>query len=297
MTGAILVGLLAGTGVLLVATGLAPAPPPLARELANLRQRPFTASAGLDSQQRSPLERLGRLVANVGTAQRMSQTLASDLRVTDTTVAGHLGAVMVATGAGLFGPAFLAAVLWTVGLDVGVVRPLWAGLVTAALGFLYPGVRLRSKAAERRRSFRHSLSAFLDVVAISLAGGRGVDTALRDGAEAGHEWSFLMIQTALFEARLAGDPPWAGLARLGAGIAVPELEELAASAALAGSEGAPVRASLAAKGRAMRHRGLTEVEAAANSASETMSLPVVLLMVGFVIFLGFPAVIRVLQGI
>src|SRR3546814_7918519 len=84
---------------------------------------------------------------------------------------------------------------------------------------------------------------------------------------------------------------------LGEALDIPELGELAASAALAGSEGARVRTSLSAKARSLRLRGLTDVEAAAQSASELMSLPVVLLMFGFVIFLGYPAVDRVLQGI
>jgi hypothetical protein len=47
----------------------------------------------------------------------------------------------------------------------------------------------------------------------------------------------------------------------------------------------------------MRQRSLADVEAAAQSASERMSLPVVLLMLGFIAFLGFPALQQVLQGL
>ena len=81
------------------------------------------------------------------------------------------------------------------------------------------------------------------------------------------------------------------------GLGVPELGELAASAALAGNEGARVRSSLAAKAKAIRVRGLAEVEAAAQSATERMTLPVVLLMVGFIVFLGYPAIDKVINGI
>src|SRR3546814_8810492 len=80
----------------------------------------------------------------------------------------------------------------------------------------------------------------------SLAGGRGVDTALRDGAEAGQGWPFEEIRSALLEAQLRGDSPWAGLAALGEALDIPELGELAARAALAGSEGARRRTSLSA---------------------------------------------------
>ena len=67
--------------------------------------------------------------------------------------------------------------------------------------------------------------------------------------------------------------------------------------ALAGDEGARVRVSLAAKATAIRTRALAETERHAHAASERMSLPLVILMAGFVIFLGYPAVMNVVQGI
>jgi len=158
-------------------------------------------------------------------------------------------------------------------------------------------VLLKAKADDRRRSFRHAFSSFLDIVSISLAGGRGVESALHDGAEAGQGWAFDLLQRALLEARLQGVTPWKGLGRLGEELAIAELGELAASAALAGDEGARVRASLAAKSRALRLRGLADIEAAAQSATERMTLPVVLLMFGFIVFLIYPAVVQVLHGI
>jgi Flp pilus assembly protein TadB len=105
------------------------------------------------------------------------------------------------------------------------------------------------------------------------------------------------LQRALSGARLAGAPPWQGFERLGQELQVPEVSELAASMALAGDEGARFRASLAAKARAMRTRALSDAERSAQAASERMSLPIVVLMAGFVVFLGYPAVMRVVQGI
>ena len=53
---------------------------------------------------------------------------------------------------------------------------------------------------------------------------------------------------------------------------------LAASVSLAGTEGAKVRQSLAAKAAALRTHQLTDAEGSAQAATERMSLPVVLLM-------------------
>jgi Flp pilus assembly protein TadB len=156
---------------------------------------------------------------------------------------------------------------------------------------------VRSEAAERRRSFRHALGCFLDLVAVRLAGGAGVDSALAGSAVAGDGWAFAELRQALTDARLRGEPSWIGLAHLGEELGISELQELAASAGLAGDEGARVRVSITAKARAIRMRGLADAESAAQSASERMSLPVVLLMTGFIVFLGYPAVAAVLTGL
>jgi tight adherence protein C len=298
VTGALIVGLLAGTGLVLLVTGLAPSPAPLVSALAALhRRRPIAPR----DEERSPFTRRARLIGEPLAATRAGRTLADrlarDLLVTQTSVPEHLAERAVLALCGLLWAPVSAAMLRLAGADVGFTLPLWVSLVLAPAGAAYPSVAIRRRAAERRRSFRHALSAFLDIVGISLAGGRGVDSALREGANAGQGWPFDALRTALLEAQLLGETPWSGLARLGADIGVAELGELAASATLAGSEGARVRASLAAKARSLRLHGLTEVESSAHSASELMSIPVVLLMFGFVVFLGYPAIVRVLEGL
>src|SRR5581483_7610652 len=274
VTAALVVGLAAGAGLILIASGLAPAPAPLAREIQALHRPRRLQPAGT-----------GRLAAQVGRplvrtamGRRLSESFAADLRITGTTAEAHLAERLgVAVTALLWAPC-TTALMRLAGADLGWQLPVWTSLLLVPAGFAYPSLSLKSKAAERRRSFRHAFSAFLDVVSVSLAAGRGVDTALHDAANAGQGWPFQELRRALVEAQLHGHTPWSALHRLGAELAVPELGELAASAALAGSEGARVRASLAAKARTLRLRGQLEVESAAQSASELMSLPVVLLM-------------------
>ena len=298
MTPALFAGLGVGTGLLLILSGLRPAPVPLDRALSELHRRrpdPLGLRAGPGG---SFLARaVGSALAPTAYGQRVARSLGADLRITGTTPAEHLAQRAAFTVVALLWAPLATAVMWAGGVPVGAALPAWVSLALAPVGFLYPAVLLRSKAADRRRSFRHAFSSFLDIVSISLAGGRGVDSALHDGAEAGQGWAFAELRQALLESRLLGETPWAGLARLGGELAVPELGELAASAALAGNEGARVRASLAAKARALRLRGLTDIEAAAQSATERMTLPVVLLLLGFIVFLIYPAIDQVLQGI
>jgi uncharacterized membrane protein len=58
-----------------------------------------------------------------------------------------------------------------------------------------------------------------------------------------------------------------------------------------------VRPSLTAKAASLRAHELTETEAAAQAATERMSLPVVLLFAAFLVFIGFPAIARVISGL
>ena len=164
-------------------------------------------------------------------------------------------------------------------------------------GFVLPDLGIRSDAARRRRDFRHALGSFLDLVVVALAGGGGVETALGDAASIGNSWAFDLMRRALDGARLARETPWSALGRLGTELGIGELSELAASVSLAGTEGAKVRASLAAKAASLRTHELAEAETADQAATERMSLPIVMLFAGFLFFIGFPAVERVLTGL
>ncbi|HVQ94776.1 MAG TPA: hypothetical protein VMU51_27330, partial [Mycobacteriales bacterium] len=129
------------------------------------------------------------------------------------------------------------------------------------------------------------------------AGGAGVDGALTDAAAVGEGWAFGQLTRALTVARVTRTTPWARLRQLGEELDVPELSELAASVSLAGTEGAKVRASLAAKASALRVRELTDAEGHAQAATERMSLPVVVLFAAFLVFIGYPALSTVLNGL
>ena len=57
---------------------------------------------------------------------------------------------------------------------IGFAIPLWLVIFGAVVGALVPYLELARQAREKRRAFRHMVGAFLDLVAMNLAGGRGV---------------------------------------------------------------------------------------------------------------------------
>ena len=296
MTAAVLMGLGLGASLLLLGTALFPAQVPLPVALARVHQprihrEPVASGPSLWTRL------VGAPLASTAVGSHVHQRLAADLRVTGRRIEELTAKSVLALLVGLVWAPAVAGLMAFGGVLVPWVLPAWGALAIGTAGAVTPVMILRAEASARRRGFLHALSCFLDLVAVRLAGGAGVDGALNLSAASGQGWAFTEIRQALAEARLMGEPPWAGLGRLGEELHVPELGELAASTALAGTEGARVRSSIAAKARSIRTKGLADAEAEAQSASERMSLPVVLLMVGFVAFLGYPAVVQVLNGI
>jgi tight adherence protein C len=225
-----------------------------------------------------------------------NQRLQDDLVITSKSTQHHLAEKATLALSGLLLPLLVELVLVLGGLGLSWEASALAGLLLAASGFLLPDLVVRQEAEHRRANFRHALSAYLNLIRVLLAGGAGVDAALSDAVGIGRGWAFQQLRRALNTARITRTTPWATLGQLGTELDVHQLSELAASVSLAGTEGARVRASLAAKATALRTRELTDAEGDAQAATERMSVPVVLLFAGFLVFIGFPALVRVLGG-
>ncbi len=294
---AIVVGLTFGIGLCLIASGLIGARPSLAVVLARLDQPRASTPTPSEPTGGMLVRVIGVPLAATPVAARIARRFRSELRITGTSPEQHFSSSATDAILGLVGSMMVMLVLAAGGIHLDPTMAVSISVAVGIAGATLPVATLRGRAKTRRAGFRHALSCFLDLVAIRLAGGTGVEAALAESAQAGTGWAFTELGHALRAARLAGLPPWDSLAHLGGELDVSELSELAASMTIAGNEGARVRVSLAAKARAMRHRALTDAEGNAHAASERMSLPIVILMAGFVVFLGYPAITRVLTGI
>ncbi|MGB3441125.1 MAG: type II secretion system F family protein [Actinophytocola sp.] len=226
-----------------------------------------------------------------------NRKLRNDLAVTGKSIEHHLAEKATLALTGLLLPILMHLLLVAADVGLGWAVPAVTSLLFALGGFLLPDISVRQEAERRRSTFRHALSAYLNLIRVLLAGGAGVDGALSDAVNIGKGWAFQQLRRALVTAKLTRTTPWSTLGQLGTELDVHQLSELAASVSLAGTEGARVRASLAAKAAALRTRELTDAEGEAQAATERMSLPVVMLFGGFLIFIGFPALASVLAGL
>lgn len=289
-------------GVYVLVRALVPSRPGLGtrvRTVDAMRQadRPAVALPGV--QRDGPptwKERLGARVAAFYAAQGWEQrTVRADLallgRAWDTFLATK---VLLGVAGVVFAP-FLFAGLNVLGVGMPATTPLWLALLFGVVAFLLPDAEVRRDGAARRRDFRRVVGSYLDLVAMNLAGGRGVPEALVVASRVGDGWELRRIRQTLSHARITGVSQWEALGQLGEELAVEELKDLASALALVADDGAKIRASLASRAETMRHRELTEIEGRAGERSQTMLVAQMLLCVGFLLFLTFPAAMRVFE--
>ncbi|WP_232532483.1 type II secretion system F family protein [Nocardiopsis dassonvillei] len=217
-----------------------------------------------------------------------------NLQVCERTPASYLAEKFTALVLGLAFPPLLGGMLSLAGVlpSGAIAGGTWAAF--ALIAWFAPDLSLRDEAGKRREQMRRALASFADLVVVSLAGGAGVNGALADAGAAGNGWAMVRIRESLREATLMRQPPWSALRDLGERYDTSEFAELAASLQLAGADGARIRSSLAAKAKTLRTQFLSEMDAEAQSATERMSLPVVLLFAGFLVLLGYPAMSHIL---
>jgi tight adherence protein C len=278
-------------GVWLVASAVWPAPRRLATALEQLnapwRGRPaFVSAAGHEPSWSLSVGRW--LVKRVKAGTLADAQTRSDLELVGRPLEVYAGSVALTTVFGaLLGPALWAATT-IVGTRLPFVVPVWAMLLGAVVGWFLPRVLLRAEAEEARTNFRHALGAYLDVLVLLLAAHEGPESAMDLAAQAGDGPAFAELRRAVWQARLAGEPVWDTLDDLGRRLRITELREVAAAGSLAGESGAAVRRSLTAKARSLRQAALAEAETVARKRSQALFGPLVLMGLGFVVFLIYP---------
>ena len=295
---AVLFGGGVGVGFLMIVRALQARPVPLA-EIAGTLERPglnlvHLARGELYDYQvmtgwQRRLGRVGvRLIESLGFVD--VGVLKEQLRVLDKSIERHAYEKIFGAVVGFILPVGMMLVIALAEVSVSPLLGFAAAIVFSAGGFFYPDLPLTDKVEKRRQAFRHALSSYLDLVTIILAGGGGIESALEGAADAGDGWAFAELRGALRRARLTRRSPWELFDELGADLGIEELQELSSNVALAGGQGAKVKQSLIAKADAMRAAQAAQLEAAAEVQTEKMIIPVVVLIIGMVLFIGYGAV-------
>lgn len=230
----------------------------------------------------------GATVLSFGLAPRLLRR-PQDLAIAKVSAEEFAGAkvALAVIGAGtVLGP---ATVLGLAG-DAPPVRALTvACLAAAALGYELPDLRV-TRVARRRRDELAGVIAFVArLTRIAVAGGRGIESAVPLAAEFGDGWGHDVLRLTLKER--PGRSVQHSLLALGHRFGVPEAEQLGDALAVAQENGSPLLGALAASAHGIHGDRLKAAESAEARRSVLLSLPMGLMVLGFLIVLvsGFIA--------
>lgn len=302
MIGPLLAGAFAGLGLLLLVVAIRPRRPGLASTLRQIDAAREAADPGFALRQASRpatgmTAQLGRRLDQLAAERGWRMTgLRQNLAVTGKSLEEHLANKVMLGAVGLILIPVLTAGLLVAGVVLPFAIPVLGTFGLAAFFFFLPDLTLRAEAAEMRKDFRHAIGSYLDLVSMNLAGGRGVPEALSSAAQIGSGPALDVMRETLAFARLQGLTPWAALGQLGHRIGMNELVDLSAALLLVADDGAKVRESLSARAASMRNRELSDAEGEAGERSETMLVAQLLLCTAFLIFLSYPAAVRILNS-
>lgn len=294
MIASVFAALLATAGLTMVYRLAVPARPPLAADLARLLKPTPAPTVSVATSHGRLVQHLTATAAHRGL---ISEQLRQDLLVADRPIE-WLVARSLATGAALAGiVAALGLVLTVGGLGLSPLLLIVVGAAGAVGGVLVPPYLLRQEATDQRMALRVFLPGFLDLTGILLAAGNSLESALRTAAISSDDWPHQQVQHALYAAAVSRQPAAEALQDLGTRLGIDELSQLGDGLLMAEREGASMRASLSARARGLRERQLSDAEARAGSATEGMSFPLVAFVFGFILLIGYPALIGLSTGL
>jgi tight adherence protein C len=218
-----------------------------------------------------------------------------DLALTGRTLEEVMAAKLLAFVAGVVLVAASTVIVQTsTDLSVPLLSPAVLALGVGAALFFVPDLTQHRLASARRREFRRALGAWLDLVALEMAGSAAPAEALPTAARVGTTWPMVVLGDTLYRATTAGQDHWEALTDLGHRIGIPELIDLATLARLVGRDGARVRDTLTARAASMRRALLADVESQAGRQDQSMLVAQILIGFGFVVFLMYPAIVNVM---
>ena len=237
--------------------------------------------------------RLGRLLAvRLGRHGVQMQQVRQDLAMVNRDLEGFLVSTALKSLAGLVLPSVLFGLLASTGASLPTSAPLVFGLILA-VGMVFVSIeQLHREANDRRDELRRTLSTYLDLVAMAMAGGRGHPEALPMAAQIGNGWTFELLEDTVVGARDAGTTPWAALGELGRRCDISELRDLAVAVSLVADNGARVRETLMARAESLRQSRITAVQEDAKKRSDSIEWNQLVIAGGFVLWLFYPTVIN-----
>ena len=243
--------------------------------------------------------RTGARVASVLTRRDVEATnLRQDLALIDREFEDFTGASVVGAVATFISVLLFGSLMLAVGVGIPGTAVAPAALVLAVIIVFARLQDVHKLAEQRRREFRRALSAYLDLVAMSVIGGTGLPEALPTAAAVGKGWPFRLLSETLSRARDMSGPRAAPaeLGELGRRIGITELRDLATALSLTGEQGARIGKTLIDRAKTLRDRDTADVQGRAAERDSSLQIAEVGIGAGFLLFVVYPLVVSVLHN-
>ena len=282
----ILLGAVAGLGLLLIVMGLAPrpvrAPPTTAPDPRRSAEHDAAGAGTVQDATRRAARRIERDLHSKSMLNQDAHMVGRSLE----THALHKMAGLVLGAALMAALGLFANSMFQLGLPLPVVSAV--ALAGGLLGWWLPDSILKSEADKERELFRQVAESWLELVAQLVTAGADTFAALTTAASYSEQPGFVVIHDALRVSAASGEPPYTGLRRLADERRLRFLDPFCAALELAGTTGAGSRQAILAQVEAARSKAMLEADAAAASAGEKMGAPLALIGGAFMILMGYP---------
>ena len=288
----ILLGAMAGLGLLFVVVGLIPRPV----------RAPAGAAPGSAGQGRSETvgtfqETTRRAAKRIELDLQSKSMLLQDARMMDRSLETHAVnkmAGLVLGAAVLGGGAVFANSVFALNLPLPIV--VVVALLGGLGGWMLPDSMLRTEADKERVLFQQVSESWLELVAQLVTAGADTFAALTAAAAYSEQPGFIVISDALRLSAASGEPPWTGLRRMANERRLRFLDPFCSALELAGTTGAGSRQAILAQVESARSKAMMEADAAAASSGEKMGAPLALIGGSFMILMGYPPMAGILEG-
>lgn len=291
---ACLCGVAAAGAAIALWVALAPTTPELSTVVDRLQRR--TGASTIELAPESRLDRVGAWVqSHAGAVPRIGVPDA-DLDLLGVSSARFHAHKLLWALAGLASPTLVLAWSALIGLPISWTSPVLLGLALAVAGWFLPHLLVRRRAAATRQRFARTITAYIDLVVLERLSGASLAAAIIEPAEVCDAPLFIRIRQAVTRHQLERRPPWVALRGLASDVDLPDLTELADTLELSGVKGAPMADQLKARAADIRNAWLHRDVEAAGAASQRQVATTGLLLLCFLVFVGAPALLRLVAG-
>ncbi|MFI7008853.1 hypothetical protein [Streptomyces sp. NPDC050145] len=288
LTTVLLSGAVGGSGLALLVNELLPAAPKLGPALSRLHPDPTPHMAATAGRQESAQSQVGRwLVRKLPVTPPRK-----DLDLLGQSAEEFLLNKALLAVFGLFAPSLFITAWTLIGINVPLYAPALVGLVLAVVCWFVPDLMVKRDAVKARAEAVHGIAVYLELVALRLASGIAIETALEQAAFVGRGWVFVRIQETLMQTRIERGRQWSALRELGERLEVPVLTDVADFVQMSTQEGASVYDTVRHRAESLRTEQLNAEASSANADTEKMQAPQAVLCVLVMAAMAFPAVLN-----